>query len=105
MPYLEPEASDPHALVGVGLPGDPAATREMARAFAGFPRERILGLFQARVFRAPRAALELLGQVEIQRVVDEAVALWGGVRVRVLDAEGEAPPRRAETGKETPCRR
>ena len=87
MGYHEPEASDPHELVGVLLPGDETSTREMAAAFAeefarfGWKRDRILGLFRNPAYRAAHAALEALGEEQIRSVVDEAMALWGGMRV------------------------
>ena len=96
MGYREPEASDPHELVGVVLPGDEASTREMAAAFAeefarfGWQRERILAMFRNPAYRAANAALGTLGDEQIRSVVDEALALWGGMRVEL---------------KETPCRK
>ena len=66
MPYDDPEPDDPHLLVGVSLPGDEAATREMAGAFAdefaqmGFDRERLLHLFTSPFYSGAHAARELL---------------------------------------------
>ena len=101
MPYREPESSDPHELVGVELPGDAASTREMACAFAeefargGWSAERILVLFRSPAYRASHAALRELGEPAVRSIVDEAVALWGGLRVVVTEPVGGAqdPPR------------
>jgi len=98
MPYGEPESTDPHELVGVALPGDESATREMATAFAeefarlGFGRERLLSLFRRPGYRAARAALDALGEKEIERIVDEALVLWGGLRVVVTDGDPDPEP-------------
>jgi hypothetical protein len=112
MPYGEPEPDDPQVLVGVSLEGDGESTREMAAAFAdefarmGFDAGRILALFRSPFYAGAHAALRLLGEAEIDRLVAESVAFWGGARVRVRDAApasginaafraGPAGPRRA----------
>jgi len=92
MGYREPEPSDPHELVGVLLPGDETSTREMAAAFAeefarfGWTRDRILALFRNPAYRAANAAREALGDEQIRSIVDEAMALWGGMRVELKEA-------------------
>jgi hypothetical protein len=94
MPYDEPEPGDPNELVGVGLPGDEAATRRMAEAFAdefaqmGFDRDRLLRLFSSPHYRGAYAAQELLGEAEITRIVVESLRVYGSREVRVEDAPG-----------------
>ena len=92
MPYDEPEPSDPQMLVGVSLPGDEAATRRMAETFAdefarvGLDRDRILALYHAPVYAAAHAAWRHLGDAEIERIVDESLAVWGRFRFVVRDS-------------------
>jgi len=88
---------DPHELVGVMLPGDESSTREMARAFAeefvqlGWSRGQILGLFHDPAYAGAHGALQALGAEEIDRIVDEAVQLFGGFRVTVKEPESPNP--------------
>ena len=102
MPYDDPEGDDPHELVGVVLPGDEASTREMARAFAeefvqlGWSRGQILGLFHDPAYAGAHGAREALGAEEIDRIVDEAVQLFGGFRVTVTEPD---PPTRTPAPK------
>ena len=99
MPYDDPEADDPHVLVGVSLRADEAATREMAAAFAdefaqlGFDRERLLQLFGSPFYAGANAARELLGDVEITRIVVESLRVYGGRQLLVVDTgeDGEEP--------------
>jgi hypothetical protein len=83
VPYDDPEPDDPHVLVGVSLPGDEAATREMAEAFAdefaqmGFGRERLLRLFSSPFYAGAHAALQLLGVAEVERIVEESLRVYG----------------------------
>jgi hypothetical protein len=92
MPYDDPEPDDPHLLVGVSLPGGEATTREMAAAFAdefaqmGFDRDRLLGLFSNPFYAGAHAARQLLGDVEITRIVEESLRAYGGRAYAVLDA-------------------
>jgi len=92
MPHDDPEPDDPHLLVGVSLPGDEAATREMAAAFAdefaqmGFDRDRLLRLFSNPFYTGAHAARELLGDVEITRIVVESLRAYGGRACAILDA-------------------
>jgi len=95
MPYDDPEADDPHELVGVSLPGDEATTREMAAAFAdefaqmGFDRERLLGLFANPFYAGAHAARQLLGDAEIERIVVESLVVYGGRVCVVVDAAAD----------------
>ena len=92
MPYDEPEAEDPHELVGVELPGDEAQTREMAGAFAdefaqlGFTRAQILALFRKAEYTGAKRAWTLFGEETITRMVDESLAVWGRFRRVVTDS-------------------
>ncbi len=94
MPYDEPEFEDPQELVGVVLPGDRETIREMASAFAeefarlGFPYGRIIALFENGHYAGAHRALLALGRAETESLVGEAVARWGGFRVRTEDAQG-----------------
>jgi len=92
MPYDDPEPDDPHVLVGVSLPGDASATREMAEAFSdefaqmGFDGDRILRLFRTPFYAGAHAALQLLGEAEVARIVDESLRVFGRQRFRVRAA-------------------
>lgn len=99
MPYDEPEPGDPHELVGVELPGDEAITREMAAAFAdefsqlGLTRAQILALYRHPHYSGAHRALTLLGEREIERIVDESLAVYGRFMWTVTDgADDEAEP-------------
>ncbi len=99
MPYDDPEPDDPHLLAGVSLPGDEAATREMAAAFAdefaqmGFDRERLLKLFANPFYAGAYAARQLLGDAEITRIVGESLRVYGGRHYAVEDTgeDGDEP--------------
>src|SRR5262245_48680687 len=92
MPYDDPEPDDPQELVGVELPGDEAATRAMAAAFAdefaqfGFTRARILALYREPDYAGAHRAWLLLGEDEVARIVDESLAVWGRFACVVTDA-------------------
>jgi hypothetical protein len=94
MPYDDAEPDDPQVLVGVGLPADAAASREMAAAFAdefaqiGFDRDRLLRLFTNPFYAGAYAARLLLGDTAIARLVDESLRAYGGRTVEVVDAPG-----------------
>ncbi len=102
MPFDDPEPGDPHLLVGVGLPGDEATTREMAAAFAdefaqmGFDRDRLLRLFSNPFYAGAHAARQLLGDAEITRIVVESLRAYGGRSFAVLDAATDDEPERPE---------
>ena len=90
MPYDEPEPDDPNLLVGVALPAAPGATREMAEAFAeefaqlGMDREQLLRLFSNPFYAGAHAARRLLGDAEIERLVDESLRVYGHRRTFVI---------------------
>ena len=91
MPYRDPDPSDPNVLVGVSLPGNEAATREMAYAFAeefaalGFDEERVMDVFRRPHYAGAHRAFRLLGEEEIRRIVRDAQEVFGRWRVVVHD--------------------
>jgi hypothetical protein len=93
MPYDDPDPRDPHELVGVALPGDRESMREMAVTFAeefaalGFDEERLLGLFRRPENLGAYRAYRVLGEVEVQGIIREALEIWGRFRVVVRDTE------------------
>ena len=82
MPWGDPEPTDPTVLVGVELPADVEATREMAWVFAeefarmGFDAERILWLFRSPFYAGAHGALQVLGEPEVAAIIAECVAVW-----------------------------
>ena len=92
MPYGEPDPTDPSVLVGVALPADREATRDMAWVFAeefarmGFDASRILGLFRSPFYAGAHRALRLLGETEVTAIVRECVGVFGA-HTRPPDAE------------------
>ena len=96
MPYDEPEIDDPKELVGVALPGDESVTLEMAAAFAdefaqlGYTRPQILGLFRRAEYTGAHRAWTLLGEETIGRLVDESLAVWSHIEVRIIDGVDDA---------------
>jgi len=93
MPYDDPDPNDPNVLVGVSLPGDEEATREMAMALAeefaalGFDGERLMNLFRRPHYAGAHRAYQLLGETEIERIIRESLAVWGNYRMVVRDKE------------------
>ena len=83
MPYGEPDPTDPSVLVGVELPADVEATREMAWVFAeefarmGFDAPRILALFRSPFYAGAHQALRVLGEAEVTAIIGECVGVWG----------------------------
>jgi|SRR5215510_2629798 len=92
MPYDDPDPQDPMMLVGVSLPADPEADRDMAFAFAeefarlGYAGRQIVALFREPFYAGAHGAYLRLGEAEIQTIVNETLAVWG--RVRPVDREG-----------------
>jgi hypothetical protein len=82
MPYGEPDPTDPSVLVGVALPADRDATRDMAWVFAeefarmGFGAPRILGLFRSPFYAGAHGALQVLGEPEITAIIEECVGVF-----------------------------
>ncbi len=92
MPYNQPDPTDPNVLVGVVLPGDAEATREMAYVFAeeyarmGYDGNRLLGLFKNPFYTAAHDAYAALGEEAVQSIIEECINAWGGVRF--VDRDG-----------------
>ena len=83
MPYDDPDPTDPTVLVGVELPGDVEATRDMAWVFAeefaqmGFDAPRIAELFRSPFYAGAHQALRLLGDMEVSAIIEECVGVFG----------------------------
>jgi len=83
MPYHEPDSSDPQVLVGVGLPADAEAMREMAYVFAeefcrmGWDAQRILRVFSNPFYAGAHRAYRALGEPALRAIVVECVGVWG----------------------------
>jgi hypothetical protein len=83
MPWGDPAPSDPTVLVGVELPADVAATRDMAWVFAeefarmGLSAPGILDLFRSPFYAGAHGALRALGETEVAAIVQECVAVFG----------------------------
>jgi hypothetical protein len=100
------EVDDPMELVGVVLPADAAAMRDMAYVFAeefartGFNAETIVRIFQHPFYAGAHRAYEALGEAAIRGIVQECTQIWGRVWVREQSAheqEGRALTRPAPT--------
>ncbi len=91
MPYNDPDPTDPNILVGVVLPADAEAIRDMAYAFAeefvrmGYDKQQLLGVFQNPFYAGAHGAYRTLGDAEILAIIDECLAAWGGVKFSILD--------------------
>jgi hypothetical protein len=91
MPHKEIEADDPMELVGVVLPADEEAMREMAYVFAeefarmGHDRRQILGLFKNPFYAGAHGAYKALGEEAILAIVEECVGAWGKMKIAVSD--------------------
>jgi hypothetical protein len=83
MPHGEPDPGDPTVLVGVALPADLEAMRDMAWVYAeefarlGHARRRILGLFRSPFYAGAHRAWRALGEAEVTAIVDECASVWG----------------------------
>jgi hypothetical protein len=83
MPFADPDPTDPTVLVGVGLPAEVEATRDMAWVFAeefarlGLDGPRILRLFGSPFYAGAHQALRQLGEPEIVAIVEECVRVFG----------------------------
>lgn len=86
MPYNDPDPTDPNILVGVVLPANPEAERDMAYVFAeefarmGYDRERLLALFKTPFYAGAYGAYRALGEEAIRSIIDECLNAWGHVR-------------------------
>jgi len=91
MPYKDPDPTDPNMLVGVMLPGDAEATRDMAYVFAeefarmGYSREQLLWLFKNPFYGGAHGAYRAIGEQETLTIIDECLNIWGRVQVTIQD--------------------
>jgi len=92
MPFRDPDPTDPNMLVGVVLPADAEATRDMAYVFAeefarlGYTREQLLWLFKNPFYGGAHGAYQALGENETLSIIDECRAAWGGAQFSILDS-------------------
>jgi hypothetical protein len=93
MPYQDPDPTDPNMLVGVLLPADAEATRDMAYVFAeefarmGHDRRQIIALFKNPYYGGAHGAYRALGEKETLAIIDECLNVWGSIRIRVQDVQ------------------
>ena len=98
MPFKDPDPTDPNMLVGVLLPADAEASRDMAYVFAeefarlGYTREQLLWLFKNPFYGGAHGAYQALGENETQSIIDECLNVWGKIRVSVQDVQADQPP-------------
>lgn len=91
MPYKEPDPTDPNMLVGVELPANAETTKNMAYVFAeefariGFNKSKLMQIFKRPFYAGAHRAYLELGEEEIERIVDECLAIWGRDRFNVLN--------------------
>jgi hypothetical protein len=93
MPYKDPDPTDPNMLVGVILPADAEAMREMAYVFAeefvrmGYTREQLLWLFKNSFYGGAHGAYRALGENGTLSIIDECLNAWGTIRSTVQDVQ------------------
>jgi hypothetical protein len=81
-------------LVGVVLPADAEAMRDMAYVFAeefarmGYTREQLLRLFKNPFYGGAHGAYRALGDDETLSIIDECIAAWGRVQISIKDEGG-----------------
>ncbi len=91
MPYSDPDPSDPHSLVGVGVPVGEEVHVDMAYVIAeeftrlGFDEDRLLALFQDPFYRSAHGVFEILGEEKIKSIIQETLQVWG--RVQFVDQD------------------
>ena len=91
MPLKDPDPTDPNMLVGVVLPADAEATRDMAYVFAeefarlGYTRDQLLWLFKNPFYGGAHGAYRALGENETLAIIDECLNAWGQARFSILD--------------------
>jgi len=91
MPYQDPDSTDPNMLVGVLLPADAEANRDMAYVFAeefarlGYTREQLLALFKNPFYGGAHGAYQALGENQTLSIIDECLAVWGAIRITIKD--------------------
>jgi hypothetical protein len=93
MPFRDPDPTDPNMLVGVMLPAETEATRDMAYVFAeefarlGYSREQLLWLFKNPFYGGAHGAYRALGENETLSIIDECLNVWGSIRISVQDVQ------------------
>jgi hypothetical protein len=93
VPYKETEPDDPMELVGVVLPADAEAMRDMAYAFAeefvrmGYDKRQLLGVFQNPFYAGAHGAYRGLGEAEILTIIDECLNVWGRSKITVQEVQ------------------
>ena len=98
MPYKNPDPTDPNMLVGVVLPADAEATRDMAYVFAeefarlGYTREQLLSLFTNPFYGGAHGAYQELGEKETLAIIDECLNTWGNFRISVQVVQTDQAP-------------
>ena len=103
MPFKDPDPTDPNMLVGVLLPANAEATRDMAYVFAeefarlGYTREQLLWLFKNPFYGGAHGAYRALGENETLSIIDECLAVWGSIRITVQDVQTVQPLRSVQT--------
>jgi len=91
MPFKDPDPNDPNMLVGVVLPAEAEAMRDMAYAFAeefarlGYTREQLLWLFKNPFYGGAHGAYRTLGEQETLTIIDECLVVWGHAKFSILD--------------------
>ena len=95
MPFRDPDPTDPNMLIGVMLPADAEAMRDMAYVFAeefarlGYTREQLLGLFKNPFYGGAHGAYRQLGNTEIVSIVDECINVWGRNKITIQDVKDD----------------
>ncbi len=113
MPFKDPDPTDPNMLVGVLLPADAEATRDMAYVFAeefarlGYTREQLLWLFKNPFYGGAHGAYQALGESATLSIIDECLNAWGQVKFSILDSgsnvDSEQDRREAESSNKDSC--
>ncbi len=91
MPYSEPDPSDPHSLVGVGVPAGQEVHLDMAYVIAeeftrlGFDEDRLLALFQDPFYRSAHGVFKIQGEEKIKSIIQETLQVWG--RIQFVDRD------------------
>jgi hypothetical protein len=91
MPFKDPDPTDPNMLVGVMLPADAEAMRDMAYVFAeefarmGHSREQLLWLFKNPFYGGAHGAYRSLGEQATLAIIDECLNVWGKAKFSILD--------------------
>ena len=100
MPYNDPDPTDPNVLVGVVLPADAEAQREMAYVFAeefarmGYNGKQLLALFKTPFYAGAYGAYRALGEEAIRTIIDECLNAWGRARIVIKDEDDDGKERK-----------